>query len=233
MHARTQVFYSNSPLYFGILLLVALVGFFPSFYGRIGEAKMVHQFHGTVSTLWMLLLIGQGWLMRTRRVALHRAVGKASLVLVVLFVISGFMIIHDMLTRGGPFAKMAGPRLAFVDVSTILFFAFTYGMAIYYRKQMQLHARFMVCTALPLIPPALVRALHMFLPGMSFPQGFHACFIVTELIVLALLYHDSRTGKVRAPYLILLAVLLVQEASFEYAMKFGPWRDVVAWIVAL
>lgn len=232
MHARTPVFYSNSPLYFGILLIVALVGFFPSYYGRIGDAKMVHQFHGAMATLWMLLLIGQGWLMRTRRLTLHRAVGKASILLATLFVISGFVIVHDMLTREGHFAKVFGPRLVFVDLSTILFFAFAYGMAIYYRKQMQLHARFMVCTALPLIPPALVRIAHRFLPAMTFDQGFHACFIVTDLIVLALIFHDSRTGKVRAPYVILLAVLLMQHAAFEFSLKLGLWRDVVAWIAA-
>ena len=171
--------------------------------------------------------------MRTRRMALHRALGNSSLILVLLFVVSGLLIVHDMLTRDGSFAKVFGPRLAFADLSTVLYFVFTYAMAIYYRNNVQLHARFMVCNALPLIPPALVRALHGFLPAMTFNQRLHACFTVSELITLALPYNDTRPGKVRAPYLILLGVLLVQHASFVWALQFGPWRAVVAWIVAL
>ena len=232
MQVRSAPFYSNSPLYFTILLLVALVGFFPSYYGRIGDAKMVHQFHGGVSTLWMLLLIGQGWLIRQRKLELHRLVGRSSVVLAVLFVTSGAMITHDMLTRDGGFARMFGPSLAFIDISSVLFFVFAYCMAIHYRRNMALHARYMVCTALPLLPPALSRALGHFVLGRdaSFGMALHTSFIVAELVVLALLYHDSRVGKVRAPYLVLLGVLLAQQASFEFALKIGPWRELVSWI---
>ena len=228
MQARALPLYRNSPLYFSLLLVTALVAFFPSFYSRMGEAKFAHQFHGAMSTLWMLLLIGQGWLMRTRRLALHRTIGKCSIVLAALFVVSGLLIMRDMLTRDSGFAKMFGPRLAFIDLSSVLFFAFAYGAAIYYRRDRTLHARFMVCTALPLLPPALSRALghYVLAPGASFGQALHISYIVSELIVVALLAHDLKTGKLRVPYLILLGVLLVQQASFEL----GPWGALVGWI---
>jgi uncharacterized membrane protein len=235
MQARTAPFYSNTPLYFSLLLLVALAGFYPSFYGRLGEAKLVHQFHGAIATLWMLLLIGQGWLMRRRQLALHRTIGKCSVVLAALFVVSALMIVHDMLTRDGGFARMFGPRLAFLDLSTVLFFVFAYVMAIHYRRNMALHARYMVCTALPLLPPALSRLLghYVLATGASFDQALHISFAVTELIVVALLVHDLRVGKMRAPYLILLAVLLVQQASFEVALSVKPWRALVTWMATL
>ena len=228
MQARTTPLYGSAPLYFGLLLAVALAGFYPSYYGRLGEAKALHQFHGGVATLWMLLLIGQGWLMRTRRLALHRTIGKCSIVLAALFVVSGLLIMRDMLTRDSGFARMFGPRLAFIDLSSVLFFAFAYGAAIYYRRNMALHARFMVCTALPLLPPALSRALghYVLAPGASFGQALHISYIVSELIVVALLAHDLKTGKLRLPYLILLGVLMVQQASFEL----GPWGALVGWI---
>lgn len=58
--------------------------------------------------------------------------------------ISALMISHDMLTREGGFAKIFGPRLAFIDLSTVLYFVCCYCAAIYYRRNMQLHAQFMV-----------------------------------------------------------------------------------------
>lgn len=232
MQARALPLYRNSPLYFFLLLLTAVVAFFPSFYSRMGEAKFAHQFHGAMSTLWMLLLIGQGWLMRRRQRALHRAVGKFSIVLVVLFAISGVLIVHDMLTRDGGFALAFGARLAFLDAAAVLYFVFAYAMAIRYRRDVQLHARYMASTALLLLPPALGRILGGLVlpPPPSFELALHLSFVLTELIVLLLILHDRSTGKVRAPYLILLAVTLVQHGSFELMHRLGPWQALVAWI---
>lgn len=234
MHTRAEPLYFRSPWYFTLLLLVAVVGFFPSYFSRLGEAKALHHFHALTATAWLLLLITQGYLMRTRRLALHRALGRTSLVIVPLFLVSGLFIVHDMLTRDSGFARRFGPRLSFVDLSTLAWFAFAYVMALRYRKAMALHARFMVSTALPLLPPALARALATWVPGVnSFDLAFHLSYLGAELVTVALLLHDRQSGKMRAPFLLLLALLLVQQASYHYAMEFGPWRALVAWIQAL
>jgi hypothetical protein len=231
MQARAAPLYSRSPWYFSLLLLIAFAGFFPSYFARIGDARVLHHFHGIVATLWMLLLISQGWLMRQKKVALHRGAGKLSLVLVPLFAISGVMIVHDMLTRDSGFARTFGPHLAFIDISSIAWFVFAWCMALHYRRNMALHARFMASTALPLLPPALSRMLAIFVPGVSsFDMALHLSFAVSELIVLALLLHDRQLGKVRAPYLLLMALLLVQHASYLVSMQLAPWRAVVGWI---
>ncbi|HEU4777384.1 MAG TPA: hypothetical protein VFS95_11195 [Telluria sp.] len=235
MQARTSPrtpFYSDAPLYFLLLLLVALAGFYPSYYSKLGSGQFAHQFHGAMATLWMLLLITQGVLMRQRKVALHRAVGKSSVLLAALFVVSGLMIVQAMLTGESGFSRRFGPRLAFVDLSSVAFFFFAYLMALYHRRDVQLHARYMSCTALPLLPPALSRALaHYVLPdGATFGQAFHISFIVAELIALALVAADARGGKIRAPYVILLALLLVQQASYEVSAGIGPWQALVGAI---
>ncbi|SHG35120.1 hypothetical protein [Massilia sp. CF038] len=230
MHARTSPFYSDAPLYFILLLLTALVGFFPSYYSKLGSGQFAHQFHGAIATLWMLLLIGQSYLMRQRKLALHRAVGKASIVLAALFVVSGLMIVHAMLTGEGGFSRRFGPRLAFVDISSVGFFVFAYLMAIVHRRDVQLHARYMSCTALPLLPPALSRALgHFVMPdGATFAQAFHLSYLAAALIAVALIVNDWRAGKVRAPYVILLVLLLLQQASYEVSMAIGPWKSLVS-----
>lgn len=231
MQARAAPLYSRSPWYFSLLLLTAFAGFFPSYYARLGDARALHHFHGATATLWIALLIGQGWLMRRKQVALHRSIGKASLLLVPLFAISGLMIVHDMLTRDSGFARTFGPRLSFIDISSVAWFVFAYCMALHFRRDMPLHARFMASTALPLLPPALSRLVGGVVPGVSsFDMALHIAFIVSELIVAALLLHDRKLGKMRAPYLLLLALLLLQQASFAWAMKLAPWRAVVAWI---
>lgn len=231
MHARAEPLYFRSPWYFTLLLLVAVVGFFPSYFARLGEAKALHHFHAIAATAWLLLLITQGYLMRTRRVALHRALGRTSLVIVPLFLVSGLFIVHDMLTRDSNFARTFGPRLSFVDLSTLAWFAFAYVMALRYRKTMALHARFMVSTALPLLPPALSRLLGPMVH--SFDLAFHLSYLAAELVTIALLLHDRQSGKMRAPFLLLFALLVLQQASYHYAMDFGPWQALVGWIRSL
>lgn len=234
MQARPLPFYAHAPFWFTLLLAAALVGFFPSYYGRLGDASLTHHFHGATSTCWMLLLIGQAYLVRRRQLRWHRAIGRASIVLAIMFVISGGMIVRWMLTDPNPFSRMFGPRLAFLDVTSVLFFLFAYVMAIVHRKDMQLHARYMASTALPLLPPALGRVYGIFvLPaGSSFDLALHLAFLTAELVVVALLVDDWRKGKIRAPYLILLATLIVQQASFEVPPASAPWQPVVAWISA-
>lgn len=232
MQARAQPLYRNAPFYFLLLLVIAFIGFFPSYYARLGKASFTHHFHGILATLWMLLLIGQAWLMRQRALKLHRAIGKASIFLVVLFAVSGLMIVHDMLTRTGGFAMAFGARLAFLDTVAVLYFVFAYAMAIRHRRDVHLHARYMASTAILLLPPAAGRIIGGMIlpPPPSFPVAFHLSFILAELVVLALILHDRSTGKVRAPYLILLAVTLVQHASFEIMHRLGPWQALIASI---
>ncbi len=233
MQVRPEPLYRNSPFYFALLLLIALIGFFPSFYGRIGDAKLTHLVHGGTATLWMLLLIGQSWLVRQRQMRWHRAIGKFSVVLVVLFAIGGVMIDHDLLTRDGGFARAFGHRLFFLDMLATVYFVVAWGLAIRYRRNVQLHARFMSSTALLLLPPALGRVLgfHVLPQGSSFALAFHLSFAISALVVIALLLHDRRSsGKMRAPYLILLGVMAVQQASYEVLPRMDAWMDLVAWI---
>jgi hypothetical protein len=212
---RSAPFYARSPFYFLGAFLVVVAGFFPSYFAKLGTTDAVHHFHGITATLWMLLLIGQSWLARVRKISLHRVFGKISLLLAPLFVISGIMIVRVMLAKSDGFSRAFGLRLAFVDAVNLLGFALAYVLAIYHRRDVALHARFMAATAILALPPALVRLIANMVPGItSFEAAFHGGYLVTELVVAVLIYDDYKTGKVRAPYLALLAILILQQVGF-------------------
>lgn len=233
MQQRTAHLYPRAPIYFALLLLVAVVGFYPSFFSRLKDADLAHHFHGIAATAWMLLLIAQGWLMRQRNVSSHRMFGRISFVLAPLFVASGFVMIHTMLGNADPFSQTFGPRLAFVDLTTIVYFAIAYGLAIRHRRNVQLHARYLASTAILVLPPALARTSFL-IPGIeSFEAAFHVSYFASELIVAILLLDDARQGGVRKPYLVLLALLLVQQAGFLSLAGAGWWNSLCAWVGAL
>lgn len=234
MQQRTAPFYRNSPIYFSLVLLVAIIGFFPSFFSKLGETDATHHFHGFTATAWMLLLITQGWLMRQRNFSSHRMFGKLSFVIAPLFIASGFLMIHAMLASTNGFSRTFGARLAFVDITTITYFAIAYGLAIHYRSTLQLHARYMASTAILVLPPALGRAIGNLVPGIeSFEAAFHWGFAISALVVVALIVHDARSGQLRPPYLLLLGLLLLQQASFVVIPSLVWWNDLCAWIGSL
>jgi hypothetical protein len=207
--------YPRAPLYFVLLLAVAFVGFYPSYFSRLRETDAVHHFHGVMATIWILMLITQGWLMRRRDFSAHRLVGRASFVVAPLFVFSGLLVVRAMLASDDAFARIFGARLAFADLTTLGYFCAAYGLAVRYRRNTALHARFLASTAILVLPPALARALAFCAQGdVSFPLVFHGAFAISELIVAALIVDDWRDSRVRAPYPILLVLLLVQQLAF-------------------
>jgi hypothetical protein len=229
MQIRSRGLYPHAHWYFVGLLLLALVGFSHSFLMRLRENDWVHHFHGMVATAWMLLLIGQGWLMSSGRLATHRKVGQLSLLLAPLFVLSGFMIVHAMVAGTGGFARQFGARLAFVVLTSTIYFAVAYVLALHYRRKTALHARWMVTTAILLVPPALARLGGAFPFITSFEMSFHMSFFVIEAIVLLLLLDDARRDRVRAPYLVFLAVVVLQHLAFVLTPRIAAWQQFATW----
>lgn len=226
--------YQRAYIYFSLATLVAFLGFFPSYFSRLGSTDAAHHFHGIMASAWMLMLVLQAWLMRQKKMVLHRSIGKLSIVIAPLFWVSGLLVMHVMLASDSPFSKMFGKRLAFLDLTTILYFAFAYIAAIYYRSNVQLHARFMASTAILVLPPALARFLGNYVPGVSsFEMGVHGSYLISELIVVLLLLDDKRLGHIRLPYVGLLLLLLVQHLGFMSMHHVEAWVQWCNWFAAL
>ncbi|WP_462116721.1 hypothetical protein, partial [Lysobacter xanthus] len=181
-----------------------------------------------VATTWMLSLAGQGLLVRYRRLGLHRRLGRVAVFAVApLFVASGLLVVQDMARGGNPFQAAFGARLAFVDLVATLAFVACVVMAMRDRRRVQRHARWMACTALLLLPPALGR-LAPLLPFVdSFDRAFHAAFVMTELVLLALLLDDRRSGQKLAPYRFLLGMTVVQHLGFAFVERLPAWQAFV------
>ncbi|SEK65259.1 hypothetical protein SAMN05428989_0541 [Pseudoxanthomonas sp. GM95] len=233
MRLATPRSHDNSPYYFGLALLAAVVGFYPSFFSQLGKLDLLRHVHGGLATSWLVLLIIQGSLARTRLYAVHRVLGWASLAIVPAFVISGVMLIRVSLAGTNPFQQAFAPPLALVDFIGLAFFAFCYGMALWHRRRMPLHARYMACTALLVLPPATARALGAFMPGIqSFEAAFHGGMLISVVATLVLIVRDAREGKILPPYPLLLAVLVVQQVSFMTIAMSPAWRAICARLAA-
>ena len=235
MNVRTMPLYPRAVFWFVLLLLTALLGFSGTYFMRLAENNLVRHLHAATAFAWLLLLIAQAWLMRRRNFALHRKLGRSSLALAPLFVVTGLFLVQDMLARPGPFIKPYAERLAFVDLVTLAWFAAAYLLALRHRRETPLHARYLASTALLVLPPALVRAVGMFVPGVtSFDMAFHLGTFVAEALVVGLMVHDLRSeGRVRPPYPLLLAATVIGHVGFVVLPGVLVWSRFCAWYAAL
>jgi uncharacterized membrane protein len=234
MSIRAEPLYPRAVFYFLLLLATALIGFWGSYFSRLADNDLTRHVHAATALSWVMLLITQAWLMRRRKYALHRRLGRFSLVLAPLFVVSGAFLVHHSLANPSPFMQRFGAQLAFVDLTTLAWFAIAYCLALRHRRDTPVHARYMASTALLVLPPALVRTLGSFVPWItSFGMALHTGYFLTEALIAALIVHDLRGGRVRAPYVLLLALTIAQHIAFVVLPGVPAWTRFCAWFAGL
>lgn len=170
------------------LLALALVAFWPQYLAQpLATIDVYTHVHAALGTIWLALLIVQPLAIRAGARPLHRRLGRASFLLAPAFVISGLLLAHYR------FANMASATFAQEGFSLYLpmmvgtMFAAAYALALAWRHQAAVHARFMACTALLLIDPVLSRILGFYappLPGWTYQA---ATFALTVALMVALL----------------------------------------------
>ena len=144
----------NSVYFFVTLALIAVAGFWPSYFSRVHEETELRvHLHGAVMSMWLLMLIGQSYLIRSDRRALHRLVGKVSYLLVPLIVFSTLTLERFRLQEsvGGLTPELL--YFVYVVLSLVGLFMLAYAWRCTTERTPQLHMRYMACTALPLIDP--------------------------------------------------------------------------------
>ena len=172
--------YKHIGLLFWVVLLVALLGFWKSYFGLfpgfVGVPTVWH-FHAAMLLLWLSMLIGQPVLIRAKRFATHRMLGRVSFGLVPLVVLSMLVVTRGQFER---FAGLVSARqnLAdlFIPLTQTLLFATLYGLAMVYRRQPNVHLRYVITRSLVFLSPALGR-LPALWSGASFSTNSVIVFV--------------------------------------------------------
>lgn len=227
--------------YLGVsaLFVLAIVAFWPSYFSRLGTTSWPLHLHGITATLWMLLLIAQGYVISSGRRALHRQLGRSVFALVPLFTAGGLIVVYTMNAADSPFADVQGPRLGFVDVVATGAFAGLCYAALANRRNVHLHGGYMLATAILLIMPTVTR-LHPFdytarlLPDATGFERFDLAFNVSAsfaLAAVAVLYVCNRRHA--APFVAIAAISLLQWAGYYLVQDLQMWSAVMDGMTAM
>src|SRR5262245_33251846 len=225
---RPVTFTDSAPYFIGLFLL-ALVAFWPSYLSTLRSASMYTHFHAVTAATWTVMLVIQPLAIRNRQLGLHRVLGRASYAVAPLVVVSMVLLAHSK-TREVPPADLSG---FYVPLSLAGLFGLSYALAIAYRRTTALHARFMVCTALTLIDPVVVRLLNWAYATPSFRYQW-ITFALTDLVFLALIWRERHTRVARSVFPAMLVIFAsAQLVLLLNLYEVAPWQVFMRWFAAL
>ena len=225
---------------FAVFTMAMVLAFWPSYFSRLSDQPSVHHHaHGLAMTAWLVLLIAQASLMRAGHRALHRQLGLLSYPLVPIMVVVTLRFVHYTVREVPELGDYGLFFLALV-VFTLVTFVTLFALAMLYRKQPAVHARFMVSTLFPLFPPVTDRLIARFAPsvlawmprigGAEILQV--AGFAIADTILVGLALWDWQKNS-RRVLVVALAIVILGQAAIVNAHRFGPWQAFGPWFVGL
>ena len=227
--------YVKAPYWFAGLLVLAVLGFWPSYFSpAASRATFGQHFHAVAMLIWLLVLIVQPWLINNRKRDVHRLLGWSSIPLAIVLVASALYVVEDNLVRHDPPYPFISLSFFWLGFSSALFFAMLYTLAILKRRNMQLHARYMAATALTFIVPGLGRLLGRLgeQTGIGF-LNFQVALWVPCVVGAVMVVHDARHGGIRLPWVLATIGWLVVVGGFYLLPKFEWFGEFGAWYVNL
>lgn len=222
--------YRYAHYFVGLVLLVIIGGFWASYWSIIGGVPLAFHVHAASASTWLLLLIIQSVAIHKRQNRFHRVMGQASFVLFP-FLILGFVMIIDVtaqryLNAESDFILHNGPAFGLGMAIAIAAYLTLFYQAMKNRRNVRLHAGFMLATPLILFESPFSRVIDQFLPWLNFigsegPQGVQDTIAISDglavIFALTLYFLNRRHGQ---PWLVASAFMALQGA----AMWFAPFQ---------
>jgi hypothetical protein len=234
----SRIPFRNVYVYFALLLPATVIAFSKlyfageTFSGR--PATVLVHVHTALMTLWLLMLITQAWLIRTKRVRPHRWVGRSSFIATPVIVLSALVVQHEQFNYRAEVISPEDARIAVFAFGQALAFAVTWGLAIVYRRQASLHLRFMISTAFAISTAILFRILLSWVPGFDSIESVAAAnWLLLTLSLLALIAADWRNGMTRSPFWVVTVLIGIMHLGFWTFAKTAGWLAFTEWYARL
>ena len=216
-----------------LLLGVAVFGFWKPYFSRLDAAQGMAHVHAVSMLIWIGMLAAQPLLIRSRRFAWHRRVGKASYVVVPLVVASALVLARLRIGQVPPEMLPLQQYILFLGVSAAALFAVIWGLGIYYRNDPALHARYMAGTALTLVDPSMARVMIFWIPSVPPPLYQWITFGLVYAALLVLIVLDRKSARGRSALWVLLALFATLHALVMTVPGTGPWQRFAEWYAGL
>ncbi|HAU21795.1 MAG TPA: hypothetical protein DCS24_04220 [Erythrobacter sp.] len=219
--------YKYGHYFVGLVLLVILGGFWATYFSTIGNVPLAFHVHAITSLMWLSLLIVQHVSIHRRANDFHKQMGKASFVLFP-FLIFGFVMIINMSAQSyaaqeSEFITYIGSAFGSGMLVAIAAYLTLYYLALKNRRNVKLHAGYMLATPVILFESPFGRLMDQYFPWLNFirTDGLHGLLSTIAfsnalmiVFVMVLYFRDRRHG---APWLVAAAFMTTQSVVMWFA----------------
>ncbi len=225
--------FPKAHLWLFIPFTIVFFGFYFSYWSRLAEAPFHQHLHGITATAWFILIIVQPFLFQKDKVKLHKKLGIIGVFLAGGVVFSALQIIPNNLTLE-TISESLRYSFIFVDFVFITGFSYSVIMAVIRKREIDLHARYLISTVFWVMLPALSRLIYFpFLISYGYPAPIsfqQAIYIAGGLILITLvvlILHDfKKENKLYQPYILVTFTTLLALLLWDYMGHAEWWREI-------
>ncbi|AOL93484.1 hypothetical protein [Porphyrobacter sp. LM 6] len=219
--------YRYAHYFVGFVLLVIMTGFWMSYFAVAGSVPLAFHVHAISSMTWLALLIAQHLTIHRRANGLHRQMGRASFALFP-FLILGFMMIINVTAERysaaeNEFIMLLGPSFWVGMAIAIAAYLTLFYLALKHRRNIKLHAGYMLATPLILFESPFSRVMDAYLPWMNFigsegPRNVLDTIVISDgMVTLFALGLYAMNRKHGAPWLVAAGFTSFQAVAMWFA----------------
>lgn len=234
---KTDKNYNNSHYLFIGLAIICFIGFYKTYFGSIASissTKFVIHCHAITVTLWLFILIIQPIFILQRKIAIHKFLGRLT------YYLFPFIIIFMLLMEKTLYQKLELQHLPhqnnlaglFAPFTNTLPFALFYLLALKYKKNVGVNARYMVGTGLMLLSSGLWRIFNRWF-HLDIGISFEYALLITLFVILALALYDKLKGfpLKSNPFTLIALIHLVTNVLSIFLPFTTYWQTFSQWIV--
>lgn len=227
--------YRQAHWFVGFVLAVILAGFWASYWSPIRAVPLAFHVHAISACAWLTLLIAQNVIIQRRGNALHKQLGWASFALFPLLILGFMMIIdvsaHSYVAARSPFARHLSPAFGIGMLIAISAYLTLYYQALRHRRNVKLHAGYMLATPLILFESPFSRVIGEFMPWLNIinsdgPQAVLDTIVIGDglsILFAAVLYW--RNPKHGTPWLVAIGFMALQALAMWFAPQIPGLGD--------
>jgi hypothetical protein len=228
-------------LTFAALSWIGIVmGFGPELHGHLKRLSpypppIIH-LHAVAFTGWMVLFTAQIWLVRSRRLDIHRKLGLSAVALVPIMVVLG--VAATIISRQVHFGAGRSNMVAYMIVpltDMVLFPSFAIP-ALLFRKDAAAHKRLILLATASLLPAAFGRWIGPWIlsyAGDGFFGMMAQTYLGSNLMILAAIIYDRVTrGRVHGVYFIAVPWMLAVQAITSAIYHWSGWMGWAQWMIS-
>lgn len=245
---KTYNLYYNLGYWFLLLIVLVIAGFYSSYFTVFFEPKEpILHIHFTLMTLWIAVLIAQPFLIKYRKLSVHRTIGKISYVLFPLVLISAFLMIRYSYYSGindlnqkaaqglnqfnnGQILQQVATNLAIAFFYFFLFALF-YILAVINKRKSAIHSRYMLASALTLLGPTVDRIVFFNLKLPAYITYELPTLIIIDILLALLLFKDYKDKRSTKTLWTCLLIYITGQVLYFTILYTAAWQQAVTFIM--